>query len=84
MATSQLLEHTYPSFLEEQEIMDVYLRESALYDVPGYLYSYEMEPALFRYSVLRNQPIYQKEDKPRWNVDVCVSVPEAKDINYLY
>ena len=46
--------------------------------IPGYLYSIEMEPVMYRYSAERKQAIYRKADKPRWQIDVCVAIPDHR------
>lgn len=67
--------HTLPKMPVNQDFSKIYLRENTNVPIPGYLYSIEMEPAMYRYSTERQQPIYRKSDKPRWQLDVCVAIP---------
>ena len=73
--TSHSLLHTSKKTTLHHEISTVYSRENADTNIPGYICSVEMEPALFRYSEIRQQAIYRKADKPRWQIDICVSIP---------
>ena len=54
------------------------MRENANVQIPGYLFSIEMEPVMYRYSEQSQQAIYRKIDAPRWNLDVCVAVPDNR------
>lgn len=70
--------HTLPKMPVNQGFSRIYLRENTNVPIPGYLYSIEMEPALYRYSAERQQAIYRKADKPRWQLDVCVAIPDHR------
>ena len=73
-----LLLHTPPRIPIKQGFSKIYRRENAKVPIPGYLYSIEMEPVLYRYSAERQQAIYRKADKPRWQIDVCVAIPDHR------
>ena len=70
--------HTLPKMPVNQGFSRIYLRENTNVPIPGYLYSIEMEPVMYRYSVERRQAIYRKADKPRWQIDVCVAIPDNR------
>lgn len=74
----ELLLHTLPKIPIKQGFSKIYRRENENVPIPGYLYSMEMEPALYRYSAEKQQAIYRKADKPRWQLDVCVSIPDYR------
>ena len=44
---------------------------------PGYLFSLDSGPAVYRYHPVTREPIYHREDKPHWRIDVCASLPEG-------
>lgn len=77
--TSYSLLHTPKKANLHHEIPTIYLRENADTNIPGYICSVEMEPALFRYSEIRQQAIYRKADKPRWQIDICVAIPYEQE-----
>ena len=78
MPTKGLLLHTPPKLPIKQGFPNIFLRENTNAPIPGYLYSIEMEPVVYRYSAERQQAIYRKADKPRWKVDVCVAIPDNR------
>ena len=73
--TSHSFLRTSQKIASHRRSSTVYLRENADRNISGYLCSVEMEPALFRYSETRQQEIYRKADKPRWQIDICISLP---------
>ena len=45
--------------------------------IPGYLFSLDSRPSVYRYQPDTQEPIFRREDKPRWRIDVCAALPEG-------
>ena len=45
--------------------------------IPGYLFSLDSRPSVYRYQPETREPIFRREDKPRWRIDVCAALPEG-------
>ena len=76
--TKGLLLHTPTKLPINQGFSNIFLRENTNVPIPGYLYSIEMEPVVYRYSAERQQAIYRKADKSRWQIDDCVAIPDNR------
>jgi len=44
--------------------------------IAGYLFSLDSGPSIYRYHPETGEPIFRREDKPRWRIDVCAALPE--------
>ena len=62
--------------VENQGVPALFQAESANVPIPGYLFSMDSGPAVYRYHPETGEPIYHREDKPHWRIDVCAALPE--------
>ena len=44
--------------------------------ISGYLFSLDSGPSIYRYHPETGEPIFHREDKPHWRIDVCAALPE--------
>ena len=69
--------HPLPKAKENQGVSASESDENTNVPIPGYLFSLDSRPSVYRYHPETREPIFRREDKPRWRIDVCVTLPEG-------
>ena len=77
MPKSQTQMHPLPKSKENQGLRALFRAEKTNVPIPGYLFSLDSGPAVYRYHPVTREPIYHREDKPHWRIDVCAALPEG-------
>ena len=62
--------------VENQGVSAPFQVENTNMPIPGYLFSMDSGPAVYRYHPETGEPICHWEDKPHWRIDVCAALPE--------
>ena len=63
--------------VENQGVPALFQAENTNVPIPGYLFSLDSRPSVYRYQPETQEPIFRREDKPRWRIDVCAALPEG-------
>ena len=69
--------HSLPKSKENQGLPALFRAETANVPITGYLFSLDSRPSVYRYQPETQEPIFRREDKPRWRIDVCAALPEG-------
>ena len=69
--------HPLPKAQENQGVSASESDENTNVPSPGYLFSLDSRPSVYRYQPETQEPIFRREDKPRWRIDVCAALPEG-------
>ena len=62
--------------VENQGLSTPFQAENTNVPIPGYLFSMDSGPEVYRYHPETGEPIYHRVDKPHWRIDVCAALPE--------
>ena len=68
--------HPIPESIENQGLFSPYRVENTNVPISGYLFSLDSGPSIYRYHPETGEPIFCREDKPHWRIDVCAALPE--------
>lgn len=68
--------HPIPKSKENQGLPAPFCAEATNVPIPGYLFSLDSGPSVYRYHPETGEPIFCLEDKPHWRIDVCAALPE--------
>ena len=69
--------HPVSPALENQRVSASESDENTNVPIPGYLFSLDSGPTVYRYHPVTREPIFHREDKPHWRIDVCAALPEG-------
>ena len=65
-----------PKSKEKQGLPAPFLAENTNVPIPGYLFSLDSGPSVYRCHPETGEPVFRREDKPCWRIDVCAALPE--------
>lgn len=69
--------HPVSKALANQGVLELKSVENKNVPISGYLFSLDSGPSVYRYHPVTREPIYHREDKPHWRIDVCAYLPEG-------
>ena len=69
--------HPVSKNLVNQGVLELKSVENTNVPISGYLFSLDSGPVVYRYHPVTREPIYHREEKPHWRIDVCASLPEG-------
>jgi len=68
--------HPIPESIDNQGLSGLFRVENTNVPISGYLFSLDSGPSIYRYHQETGEPIFRREDKPHWRIDVCAALPE--------